>query len=196
MPRTWHHTCVIASVSTRDKAINSSNASALCHYYLLDTLRDSLLSSTSKVYINPRIVALTIQLVLLDPTSCHDPSHGGSYMAEGAFGIRIGLPPRVVLGDCLVTSCIRLVMDWLVVPFIVAAHIRCLVIGVVLVRIVDPSMFLSRLCGPGGYPYLHMSVRFHGSLYPMTDFTLRVWYGLFTPMSVDVPWGSSRFYYW
>ena len=29
MPRTWHHTYVIASVSTRDKAIISSDASAL-----------------------------------------------------------------------------------------------------------------------------------------------------------------------
>ena len=120
---------------------------------------------------------------------CHDPSHGGSYMAEGAFCIRIGLPPRFVLGDCLAASCNRLVVDWLVVFFIVAAHIRCLVIGVVLVRIVDPPMFPSRLCGPEGYPYVHMSVRFRGSLYPMTDFTLRVWYGLFTPMSADVPWG-------
>ena len=63
-PRTWHHTYVIASVSTIDKAINSSDASALCHYYLLDTLWDSLLSSTSKVYINPSVVALRIQLVL------------------------------------------------------------------------------------------------------------------------------------
>ena len=62
-------------------------------------------------------------------------------------------------------------------------------IGVVLVRIVDPSMFLSRLCGPGGYTYTHMSVRFHGSLYPMTDFTLRVSYGLVALMSADVPWG-------
>ena len=35
---------------------------------------------------------------------CHDPSHGGFYMAEGAFYIRIGLPPRVVSGDCLVLS--------------------------------------------------------------------------------------------
>ena len=35
---------------------------------------------------------------------CHDPSHGGSYMAEGAFYIRIGLPPRVVSGDCLASS--------------------------------------------------------------------------------------------
>ena len=32
---------------------------------------------------------------------CHDPSHGGFYMAEGAFYIRIGLPPRVVSGDYL-----------------------------------------------------------------------------------------------
>ena len=123
--------------------------------------------------------------------SCHDPSHGGFYMAEGALYIRIGLPPRVVSGDCLAVSRIRLVMDWPLVPFIVAAHIRCLVIGVVLVRIVDPSMFPSCLCGPGGYTYTHMSVHFHGSLYPMTDFTLRVWYGLAAPMSADVPWGFS-----
>ena len=47
-------------------------------------------------------------------------------------------------------------------------------IGVVLVRITDHSMFLSCLCGPGGSTYTHMSVRFHGSLYFMTDFTLRV----------------------
>ena len=35
------------------------------------------------------------------PISCHDPSHGGSYVAEGAYFIRIGLPPRVVPGDFL-----------------------------------------------------------------------------------------------
>ena len=36
--------------------------------------------------------------------SCHDPSHGGFYMAEGAFYIRIGLPPRIVSGDRLASS--------------------------------------------------------------------------------------------
>ena len=36
--------------------------------------------------------------------ACHDPSHGGFYMTEGALYIRIGLPPRVVSGDCLVSS--------------------------------------------------------------------------------------------
>ena len=35
---------------------------------------------------------------------CHDPSHGGFYMAEGTLYIRIGLPPRVVSGDRLVSS--------------------------------------------------------------------------------------------
>ena len=35
---------------------------------------------------------------------CHDPSHGGFYMAEGAFYIRIGLPPCIVSGDRLVLS--------------------------------------------------------------------------------------------
>ena len=35
---------------------------------------------------------------------CHDPSHGGFYMAEGMFYIRIGLSPRVVSGDRLALS--------------------------------------------------------------------------------------------
>ena len=35
---------------------------------------------------------------------CHDPSHGGFYMAKGALYIRIGLSPRVVSGDRLVLS--------------------------------------------------------------------------------------------
>ena len=50
-------------------------------------------------------------------TQCHDPSHGGFYMAEGASYIRIGLPPRVVSGDCLVLS---LFTDLLIVTFISA----------------------------------------------------------------------------
>ena len=37
----------------------------------------------------------------LNGPACHDPSHGGSYVAEGAYFIRIGLPPRVVPGDFL-----------------------------------------------------------------------------------------------
>ena len=38
---------------------------------------------------------------------CHDPSHGGFYMVEGAPYIRIGLSPRVVQG----TASLRLVVD-------------------------------------------------------------------------------------
>ena len=38
---------------------------------------------------------------------CHDPSHGGSYVAEGAFYIRIGLLPRIVSGDRLALSRLR-----------------------------------------------------------------------------------------
>ena len=37
-------------------------------------------------------------------TICHNPSHGGFYMAEGAFYIRIILPPRIVSGDRLALS--------------------------------------------------------------------------------------------
>ena len=44
---------------------------------------------------------------------CHDPSHGGFYMAEGAPYIRIGLPPRVVSGDRLVPSCCGLTARYL-----------------------------------------------------------------------------------
>ena len=47
-------------------------------------------------------------------------------------------------------------------------------IGVVLVRVIDHLMLLFRLCGPGGYTYTHMHVHFHGSLYPMMDFTVRI----------------------
>ena len=37
---------------------------------------------------------------------CQGPSHGGSYMAKGTSHIRIGLPPRIVLGDRLASvSC-------------------------------------------------------------------------------------------
>ena len=96
--------------------------------------------------------------------------------------------------DCLPalsqgTASFCLVVDWLHVIFIVATHIRCLVIGVVLVRIIDHPTFLLRLCGPEGYTYIPMHVHLHGSLYPMMDFTLRVWYRLSTPMSADVPCG-------
>ena len=80
--------------------------------------------------------------------------------------------------------------------FIVTARIRCLVIGVVLVRLIDRSMFLSRLCGPEGYTYTHMSVRFHGSLYPMTDFTLRVLMRISHPPGLLMFHGGSlRFHY-
>ena len=37
------------------------------------------------------------QFIGIDAThnTCHDPSHGGFYMAEGALYIRIGLLPHV-----------------------------------------------------------------------------------------------------
>ena len=50
---------------------------------------------------HPTFVGCFFVILLL---GCHDPSHGGFYMAEGAFYIRIGLPPRVVSGDCLASS--------------------------------------------------------------------------------------------
>src|ERR1700761_4637030 len=59
-----------ASVSTIRYAIYRLRRVSALSLLLTDTLSDSLLSSTSKVYINPRIVALTIQLVLLPSSPC------------------------------------------------------------------------------------------------------------------------------
>ena len=68
---------------------------------------------------------------------CHDPSHGGFYMVEGGFYIRIRLLPRVVSG----AASLCLVVDLLIVIFTVAVHIQCLVIEIVLVRPIDLLMF-------------------------------------------------------
>ena len=116
---------------------------------------------------------------------CHDPSHGGFYMAEGALYIRIGLPPRVVSGDCLISSrygltarslhCRRaypMSRDW-------GCTSTCYRSSYVPVSSMRPWGLYLRSHAP----------HFHGSLYPMMDFTLRDGYGLFTPMSADVPWG-------
>ena len=82
------------------------------------------------------------------------------------------------------TALFHLIVDWLLVIFIVAAHIRCLVIEVVLVH-----RSLICLGSPAGYTYDHMYVHFCGSLYPTMDCTLHVWYGLLVPMSADASWG-------
>ena len=92
------------------------------------------------------------------------------------------------------TASLRL--DYGLTAFVVTARIRCLVIGFVLVRLIDRFMFLSHLCGPEGYTYTHMSVRFHGSLYPMTDFTLRVLMRISHPLCLLMFHGGSlRFHY-
>ena len=106
-------------------------------------------------------------------------------MAEGALYIRIGLPPCVVSGDRLVLSRCGLTARYLHCrrAYPMSRDWGCTS------TFIDHPMSLFCLCGPEGYTYTHMHVHFHGSLYPMMDFTLRVWYGLFTPMSADVPWG-------
>ena len=66
--------------------------------------------------------------------------------------------PRVrstLESDCLPalsqgTALLRLVVDLLIVIFIVAAHIRCLVIGVVLVHLIDRLMFSLSYLRPWG----------------------------------------------
>src|ERR1700761_9785046 len=72
--RTMHQLVVSihysASVSTIRYAYNRLQRISTLSFLLTDTLSNSLLSSTSKVYISPRIVALTIQLVLLPSSPC------------------------------------------------------------------------------------------------------------------------------
>src|SRR6201996_5963765 len=64
-----------ASVSTIRYAINRLQRVSTLSLLLTDMLSDSLLSSTSKVYINPSVVALTIQLVLLPSSPCAQCDH-------------------------------------------------------------------------------------------------------------------------
>ena len=106
-------------------------------------------------------------------------------MAKGAYYIRIGLPPRVVSGDRLALSCCGLT-----VIFIVAAHIQCLVIGVVLVRIVDCLMFSLSYVRPWGL----FSNRLSGPLtwYLVSHDGLLIMLPL-PPISADALWDSIRF---
>ena len=71
------------------------------HLWLVDKLVFHI--KTELEYISLRVYIL-----------CHDPSHGGSYMAEGAYFIRIGLPPCVVPGDFLNLSLYGLIwsLSW------------------------------------------------------------------------------------
>ena len=80
-------------------------------------------------------------------------------MAKGVFYIRIGLPPRVVSGDCLALSRCGLIDCYL---HCLSAHVQCPMsgdLGVVLVRLIC----LMIMC---------VGARFHGTLYPMTGCVL------------------------
>ena len=75
-------------------------------------------------------------------------------MAEGAFCIRIGLPPHVVSGDCLVLLLYGLIDRRLCY---LHAHVRSPMSG-------DSGVVLVR------FTYLllmRVGARFHGALYPM-----------------------------
>ena len=80
-------------------------------------------------------------------------------MDEGMSHIRIGLPPRVVSGDCLASSLYGLVDRYL---RFLRAHVRCPMsgdLGVVLV------CFIHLLI-------MRVGARSHGTLYPMTGCVL------------------------
>ena len=81
-------------------------------------------------------------------------------MAEGAFYIRIGLPPHVVSGDCLVSSSRYGLIDRYL--RFLRAHVRCPMsgdLGVVIVHFIC----LMIMC---------VGARSHGTPYPMTGCVL------------------------
>ena len=113
--------------------------------------------------------------------------------------------PRVrttLESDCLPvlsqgTASLHLVVDLLIAIFIVAAHIRCLVIGVVLVCLIDRLMFsLSYM-----WPWRLFSYWLSG---PLTWYLVShdglplVWLVMLPlpPISADALWDSIRFLYW
>ena len=108
-------------------------------------------------------------------TKCQGPSHGGSYMDEGTLHIRTGLPPHIVSGDCLVS----LSPPLYAFPIVCSRMFNVRWYRVVLVRDLLCSRFVyvplkAILC-------YHVHVHLHGSLYPMMDYTLHVYYRLLTP---------------
>ena len=104
-------------------------------------------------------------------------------MAEGASYIRIGLPPRVVSGDCLASSLYGLIDRYLC---FLRVHVQCPMssdLGVVLVRFI----YLLIMC---------MGAHSHGTLYPMTGCVLYLDELLLRPGSADALQASLRFYYY
>ena len=82
-------------------------------------------------------------------------------MDEGTFHIRIGLPPRIVSGDCLASSSHSMLPSL----FARACSMSDVCdLGIVLVRLIC----LVIMC---------VSARLHGTLYPMTGCVL-YWDGL------------------
>ena len=69
--------------------------------------------------------------------ACHDPPMVGSTWPRVRSTLGSDCSPTLSQGAALLC----LVVDLLIVIFTVAAHIQCLVIGVVLVRLINPLMF-------------------------------------------------------
>ena len=108
--------------------------------------------------------------------------------------------PRVrstLESDCLPTlsqgtASLRLIVDLLLVIFIVVAHIRCLVIGVVLVRLIGHLMFSLLYMRP----WRLFSNQLSGLLtwYFVSHDGLLITLPLL-PISADALWDSIRFQY-
>ena len=93
-------------------------------------------------------------------------------MDEGTSHIRIGLPPRIVSGDCLASP------SYSMFPSLFA-HACPMSDDTGLYQYV--ASFALDLCILGAILLGHMYVHLHGSLYPMMDYALHVYYRLFTP---------------
>ena len=127
-------------------------------------------------------IVQALSLIPITALECQGPSHGGSYMDEGTFHIRIGLLLIVVSGDCLAFLSIL-------------CFIVCLGISNIwwyMVVLACCLLYSQFMYAPLRAMLLdHVYVYLHGRLYPMMDYVSRVYYGLITPMSADVPWGFT-----
>ena len=119
---------------------------------------------------------------------CHDPPMVGSTWPRVRSTLESNCSPALSQG----AASLRLVVDLLIVIFTIAAHIRCLVIGVVLVRLIALLMFSLSCMRPWGL----FSNQLLGPLtwYLVSHDGLLIMLPL-PPISADALWDSICFHY-
>ena len=142
-----------ASVSTIRWAINRLQRISTLSLLLTDTLSGSLVSSTSKVYINPSIVALRIQLVL----SAFFPLYTVWPLSSCVKAPPMVGPTWMRVWLTLGLDCLPALFQGTALPLLPApCLLHCLLAPVQCPMIqgctsTSLPLLLIRICGPGGY---------------------------------------------